>query len=66
MNKYPTIPLGQYREYPIAEMRKRLNDFYADIDRRRTVRDFSDRPIPRDIIETALKAASTAPSGANL
>jgi nitroreductase len=47
-------------------MRKRLNDFYADINRRRTVRDFSDRPVPRDIIETALKAANTAPSGANL
>jgi nitroreductase len=34
--------------------------------RRRTVRDFSDRAVPRDIIETALRAAGTAPSGANL
>lgn len=66
MSKYPTVPLLNYREYPIEEMRRRLNDFYTDIDRRRTVRDFSDRPVPRDIIETALKAASTAPSGANL
>jgi nitroreductase len=66
VSKYPTISLDQYREYPIAEMRKRLNDFYADINRRRTVRDFSDRPVPRDIIETALRAANTAPSGANL
>ena len=66
MTRYPTIPLDQYREYPIEEMRRRLKDFYTDIDRRRTVRDFSDRPVPRDIIETALKAASTAPSGANL
>ncbi len=66
MSKYPTISLDQYREYPVEEMRKRLNDFYADINRRRTVRDFSDRPVPRDIIETALKAANTAPSGANL
>ncbi len=64
--KYPTVPLDQYREYPIDEMRSRLETFYADIDRRRTVREFSDRPVPRDIIETALKAASTAPSGANL
>lgn len=47
-------------------MRQRLADFYQDIDRRRTVRDFSDRPVPRDIIETALKVANTAPSGANL
>jgi nitroreductase len=65
-NDYPTIPLDQYREYPIEEMRDRLEEFYTDIDRRRTVRDFSDRPVPRDIIETALKAANTAPSGANL
>ena len=66
MSTYPTIPLSQYREYPIEEMRRRVNDFYVDIKRRRTVRDFSDRPVPRDIIETALEAASTAPSGANL
>ena len=63
---YPTLPLDKYREYSIEEMRDRLDEFYADIDRRRTVRDFSDRPVPRDIIETALKAANTAPSGANL
>lgn len=66
VSPYPTIELEQYREYPIEEMRRRLNDFYADIKRRRTVREFSDRPVPRDIIETALKAANTAPSGANL
>ncbi|MCH7636414.1 MAG: nitroreductase family protein [Proteobacteria bacterium] len=47
-------------------MRQRLNDFYTDVNRRRTVREFSDRPVPRDIIETALLAANTAPSGANL
>ena len=66
MSTYPTIPLSEYREYPIEEMRRRVKDFYVDINRRRTVREFSDRPVPRDIIETALEAASTAPSGANL
>jgi len=66
LTNYPTIPLEQYREIPVEEMRQRLEDFYKDIDRRRTVRDFSDRPVPRDIIETALKVANTAPSGANL
>ena len=66
MNSYPTIPLPNYKEYPLAEMRERLSDFYADVERRRTVREFSDRPVPRDIIETALQAANTAPSGANL
>jgi len=66
VSDYPTIPLDRYREYPVEEMRDRIAEFYADIDRRRTVRDFSDRPVPRDIIETALQAANTAPSGANL
>lgn len=66
MSNYPTIPLHDYQEYPVAEMRQRLNDFYADVGRRRTVREFSNRPVPRDIIETAILAANTAPSGANL
>lgn len=66
MADHPTTPLKDYREYPLDEMRERLNEFYADVNRRRTVREFSDRPVPRDIIETALKAAGTAPSGANL
>ena len=66
MTSYPTIPLRQFREYPVEEMRERLRAFYEDIDRRRSVREFSDRPVPRDIIETALRAAGTAPSGANL
>jgi len=47
-------------------MRQRLDDFFTEVNRRRTVREFSDRPVPRDIIETALMAANTAPSGANL
>jgi iodotyrosine deiodinase len=66
VSEYPTIPLTTYREYPVNEMRQRVADFYEEIDRRRTVREFSDRPVPRDIIETALRAAGTAPSGANL
>jgi nitroreductase len=66
MSKHPTVPLAGYREYPLEEMRQRSNDFYADLDRRRSVRDFAARPVPRDIIETALRAANTAPSGANL
>ena len=66
MSDYPTIPLPGYEEYSPAEMQQRVADFYASVDRRRTVREFSDRPVPREIIETALKAANTAPSGANL
>ncbi len=66
MNDYPFTPLKEYYEFPIEQMRKRLADFYEDVSRRRTVREFSDRPVPRDIIENALRAAGTAPSGANL
>ena len=60
------VPLPGWRELPLAEMRARLERFYADVSRRRTVREFSARDVPRDLIETALCAAGTAPSGANL
>ena len=66
MSNYPTLPLEGFEEYPVETMRARLEDFYAEVSRRRTVRDFSPRPVPRDIIELALRAANTAPSGANL
>lgn len=60
------VPLPEYREYPQAEMRRRAAAFYADIRRRRTVRHFSDRPVPREVIEDCLRAAGVAPSGANM
>jgi iodotyrosine deiodinase len=66
VTKYRTVPLEGYVEYPVEEMRERVERFYAHMARRRTVREFSDRPVPRDIIEMALNAAGTAPSGANL
>jgi nitroreductase len=66
VNDYPFVPLKSYREFPIEEMRSRLSDFYQDVSRRRTVRKFSAKPVPRDIIENALRASGTAPSGANL
>lgn len=59
-------PLPDYREYPPAEMRERAAAFYAELRRRRTVREFSDRPVDRGVIEDCLRAAGTAPSGANL
>src|SRR5438046_991216 len=60
------VPLATYQEYPEAEMRRRAVEFYQEIGRRRTVRMFADRPVPREIIEICLRAAGTAPSGANL
>ena len=60
------IPLPDYHEYPVDEMIARAEAFYKDIQRRRTVRHFSDRPVPRQVIENCLKAAGTAPNGANM
>lgn len=60
------IALKTFREYPQAEMLERARAFNADIQRRRTVRDFSDRPVAREVIEECLLAAGSAPSGAAL
>ena len=49
MSDYPTIPLSDYEEYPLEEMRQRLGEFYAQVSRRRTVREFSNRPVPPTI-----------------
>src|SRR5215211_3269230 len=59
------VPLQSYREYPPEEMLTRSRSFAAEMRRRRTVRDFSDRPVPREVIEACLEAAGTAPSGAH-
>lgn len=58
-------PLTTYQSYPLAEMQARARAFYDEMRRRRTVRDFSDHPVPRSVIEACLRTAGTAPSGAN-
>lgn len=60
------VPLKVYREYPPAQMIQRAHAFNSDMQRRRTVRDFSARPVAQEIIEQCLLAAGSAPSGANL
>lgn len=60
----PHKPLA-FTRLPVDAMRERAESFYADIRRRRTVRDFSAEAVPQDIIETCLTAAGCAPSGAN-
>jgi nitroreductase len=59
------IPLPGYVEYPPDEMLNCARDFAEEMQRRRTVRDFSARPVPRALIEDCLRAAGSAPSGAN-
>jgi iodotyrosine deiodinase len=59
-------PLSGYREYPPAEMEARSRAFASEMQRRRTTRHFSDRPVPRSVIEACLEVAGTAPSGAHI
>jgi iodotyrosine deiodinase len=59
-------PLSTYERYPPEEMLARSRSFAAEMQRRRTVRQFSDQPVPRAVLEACLEAAGTAPSGANL
>lgn len=59
-----TVPLD-YKEYPAEEMLKRAKAFQDDLNRRRTVRSYSDRPVAKEVIEACIRSAGTAPSGAN-
>jgi nitroreductase len=59
------VPLSTHDEIPPDQMQEEADAFLAKMQRRRTVRDFSDRPVPKKIIESCLLAAGTAPNGAN-
>jgi iodotyrosine deiodinase len=61
----PILHPLEFEQYGEAEMLVRARDFRALMKRRRTVRDFSDRPVPRQLIEDAVMTAAGAPSGAN-
>jgi len=58
------LPLD-FERLPLEEMRERARAFRDEVRRRRTVRDFSPDPVPRDLIEACIAAAGSAPSGAN-
>ncbi len=60
------VPLTTFVERQPEEMRARAREFYEEVRRRRTIREFSPRPVPREVLEDCLRAAGTAPSGANL
>ncbi len=62
--KYPFIPL-EFMELPQDDMLRRSRELYEEMSRRRTVRDYSDRPIPVEVMENAIRVAGTAPSGAH-
>jgi len=55
----------EFVEYPGETMLERARGFYEEMNRRRTVRDFQERPVAREIVEYAVRTAGTAPSGAH-
>jgi len=63
--KYQPIDLPDRMEFSDENMLSEAKAFYETMRRRHTVRDFSERPVSRDVIEACIKAAGTAPSGAN-
>ncbi len=60
-------PFNRYSKvtFPEAEMKTKTFSFYQWMDERRTCRDFSDKPVSKEVIENFLLTASTAPSGAH-
>jgi len=66
MYKPKFIPLTSHKIISEKEMIKKSKEFYVDIKKRRTVREFSDKPVPKEVIDNCILAAGTAPSGANL
>ena len=59
------VPLEGYGPVTDAQLSERAAEMLQILSTRRTIRDFADTPVPRDVIETAIKAAATAPNGAN-
>jgi nitroreductase len=60
------VPLTSFERFDPDAMRLRARVFYEMARRRRSVRMFSDEAVPREVIEDCIRAAGTAPSGANL
>lgn len=67
MDSHGTYPFIHYSpvQFPASETLKRSQEFFDYMNRRRTVREFSDQPVPKAVIENLIKTASTAPSGAH-
>lgn len=60
------VPWTAYQRLPAAEMIERSRDYLQKMSGRRTVRQFSPEPVPREVIEACLATAGTAVSGANM
>jgi nitroreductase len=62
---YEAIPLPDRNALNDTEMRDATQAFYEQMRKRHSVRDFSDQPVPQEVIANCIAAAGTAPSGAN-
>lgn len=66
MSEMKDHPLQGYEDLEPAEMLRRAERIFDAMKVRRTVRDFSDRPVPLEVIEQAVRVAALAPNGANM
>ncbi|MFQ3212987.1 MAG: iodotyrosine deiodinase [Marivirga sp.] len=64
INGFPYIQLSQ-QHASMAKMIQKSAAFYHEMDKRRSVREYSDKPVAREVIERLIQTASTAPSGAH-
>jgi nitroreductase len=62
--EYLSVPY-EFERYPLEEMEGRAAEFYETMNRRRSIRAFSNEPVPRHLLDQAIRTASTAPSGAH-
>ena len=63
-SQYPFYPYD-YQRIPEQDMQQRALSFFAEMNTRRSIRMFSSEPVPQQLIELAVRTASTAPSGAH-
>lgn len=66
MKKFDHHPFAGLPDLSEEEMRARSTEFLQLLERRRTIREYSDRPVSREVIEACVQAAGQAPSGANM
>jgi iodotyrosine deiodinase len=66
MKQSKLVPFKNPHIYSDEEMLKRSKEFYEIMKQRRTIREFSDKPVPLEVIENCIATAGTAPNGANM
>lgn len=60
------MPYIDYQRFPPDQMIQRAREFESQLTKRRTIRDYENTPVPKDVIQSCIRTASSAPSGANM